>query len=93
MNLITQASFHRWLDQQPDTRKFHYMDHENCLIASYVKEIGAATNPRCGGSDIRLCDSRFPFPDWLQHVSCTAAGLLSCFTIADFRKAYGPHQS
>jgi len=63
---IKRKLFVRWLESQPDDRKFNFFDTENCLICCYFREVhgvqvsvGGNYYDLPGGTEIER------FPAWL----------------------------
>ena len=90
LNNLTQENFELWLEQQPEDREFDYSDCRDCLIASFLKEAGVVTDPRCTHYAFRhgTLGEACAFPGWLCVVDTVACDFVpTIFDVNEFRNA------
>ncbi len=86
---LSKKSFIAWIEAQPLDRQFTYTDTNYCLIASWLKETGAMTNPLVRPGIVS--DDVFgnpnigasKFPHWLDEIDD------AMIDIVDGRRDYG----
>lgn len=79
---IQQEHFEAWLFAQPNSRRWDYCDGQNCVIASFIKETTAITEPLVNSKewwmdikDLYVKDG-FPIPLWLYNTLVSGSTII-----------------